>query len=158
MCCDKLKILLSGIKEECISNSTVAQENGKKITFKSYKAEQICKLKVDDCHLPSGMHKKCDYLFYTCSSNEIHLVELKGTDVETACLQIAKTYDIISNDIHSRKNDIGDKVCIKTINFKGYLISSSVPNATEIKFRKMQDKIKKEKGFLIKKYHKQHSV
>ena len=81
----------------------------------------------------------------------MHFVELKGTDVETASQQIVKTYDIIHSDL--------SKNCCKVIpNYKAHLVSSSVPNATEIKFRKLQEKILKEKSLLIKKYHKQHTI
>lgn len=158
MCCNTLKFILSNVNDEHISHSTVAEENGKKITYTKLKSNEICKLRLDNCHFPSQKHKKCDFLFYICKTNEIHLVELKGTDVEHGCNQIAEAYSLITKDLNSKSTEIKEKFKIESMSFKGYIVSSAVPKATEIKFRKLQEKIMKEKKLLIKKSHNHCSI
>lgn len=152
MCCEMLRKIIKDIKPCCLSNSNVAEENGKKITFSKFKPNEICRLKLDKCHIDETK-KKCDYLFYTCKTKEIHLVELKGTDVEYGCLQIIESHKRIAIDIKENFNESAKDYIIDDIKFKGYIVSSSVPKSTEIRFRKLQEKIYREKKIFIKKYH-----
>ncbi|MDN4164435.1 hypothetical protein QWY31_02925 [Cytophagales bacterium LB-30] len=144
MCCTDLKEELGG-SIECYSNSNVASENGKQFRIEKPNNVELCKVQIDGCLIQNQAVDKCDYLFKICQSNQIFLVELKGTDVIHAVNQITSTYDQIRNKIDE-----------PPINYKGFIISSSVPRAAEQNFRKQQEKVLKQKGFLIKKGHQKH--
>lgn len=144
MCCNDLKKKIGG-SNKCYSNSNAATENGKQFRIDKPNDISICKVQVDGCLIKNNAILKCDYLFKICQSSQIFLVELKGTDVIHAVSQITSTYDQI-------KNKIGEP----SSNYKGFIISSSVPRAAEHNFRKQQEKVLKQKGFLIKKGHKIH--
>jgi hypothetical protein len=70
---------------------------------------------------------------------------LKDTDVETATEQIIQTYEILNAKLKAEP----DK-------FTGIIVSSSVPAATEQRFRRLQEKALRDKKLRIKKTHNLH--
>ena len=141
MCCNELKDRLGGA-DDCYSSSNVASENGKQFRIEKPNNINLCKVQVDGCLINNNDVLKCDYLFKICQTNQVFLVELKGTDVIHAINQIVSTYEQIKGDLAQLAS-----------NYKGFIISSSVPRAAEQNFRKQQERILKQKGFIIKKGH-----
>lgn len=141
MCCNELRDCLGG-EENCYSNSNVASENGKQFRIEKPNNISLCKVQVDGCLINDNTVLKCDYLFKICETNQVFLVELKGTDVIHAINQITSTYDQLHGDLNQPAS-----------NYKGFIISSSIPRAAEQNFRKQQERVLKQKGFIIKKGH-----
>jgi hypothetical protein len=146
MCCEHLKETLGAQgKSDCFSNSTTAAENGKKFSLENPDRKTICRIKIDGCLANSAKVIKCDYLFAICKNDKkevskYYLVELKGTDVVHAVKQIISTFESINEHIKA-----------PAANYRGFLISSAVPRATEQRFRRLQDDCFKKKKFLITK-------
>jgi hypothetical protein len=147
MSCEKLKQVLE-VKPDnnCFAVATSAKEGAKKFSFLNRSNKNICRVHVDDCLITDKSIKKCDYLFKVNEDQLYYLVELKGTDVDNAIQQIISTYDIVNEKIKSDAQ-----------NFKGVIVSSSVPSATEQRFRKLQERCFKEKRLKIIKTHIQHT-
>ena len=142
MCCKSFKKKLGSDLHECFSNSTSVKEKGKEFRIENISSDDICKLQIDDCFIKSKEEIKCDYLFYFCKTEEIFLVELKGTDIEHALKQVIATFKKINNYLK-----------FSSKKYTGFIVSSSVPKATEQRFRKAQENILKQEGLLIKKVH-----
>jgi hypothetical protein len=146
MSCKALQQLLDiADRGHCFSISSTAQEHGKKFRFNNSNHKTICRVKVDDCLITSQATKKCDYLFSVREDKSYYLVELKGLGVADAVEQIVKTFDLVNVKIKAKPEQ-----------FTGIIVSSSVPAATEQKFRKLQEKWRREKQLRIKKTHWQH--
>ena len=146
MCCESLKEALDAkSKANCFSQSTVAEEKGKKFSFNNSVRKGICRVKVDNCLIENKNIPKCDYLFKVCEAEEknskYYFVELKGVNVDHAVTQIIKTFEMVRSKLKQSPPE----------NYKGYVISSAVPSATEQKFRKLQDKCLKEHKLSITK-------
>jgi hypothetical protein len=147
-CCTKLKNDLNyPDKDRCFSLKTTAKVNAKTFRIENNSNKSICRVEVDGCLIDSIDVLKCDYMFKICETNEYFLVELKGTDVTHAVKQIVSTYDIIRRQLLLSAN-----------NFKGFIVSSSVPRAAEQRFRQLKEKTFKEKKLLIKKVHNDEKV
>jgi len=138
MCCKAWKSKLNSKLHHCFVSSNVAKENGKEFRIENLASHQVCRLEVDGCYIDNDNKVKCDYAFLICQSSELILVELKGNDVVHAVKQIVETYKELKNSGSS---------------FSGFIVSSSVPKATESRFRKLQDEVQNKFGFLIKKVH-----
>src|SRR5690348_2840492 len=146
MCCEELQNQLEANNaDECFSNSSSAKERGKKFIFDNRSGKTVCRVKVDNCLIASTNFKKCDFLFKVCELDKYYLVELKGGGIDDAIKQIVSTYDIVNAKIKAVSG-----------NYIGIIVSSSVPSGTEQKFRKLQEKYLKSKGFLISKTHIKH--
>lgn len=141
MCCKEL-IKELGVPEECVSNSHVASEKGKKIELTLKQGVEVCRIKIDGCAVKSKSIQKCDFLFKVCQTNKFYFVELKGQDVVTAVKQILSTVQ-----------ELEKKSGLKITNHEGIIVSSTVPRATEHRFRKLQEKMRKEHGLKITKAH-----
>jgi hypothetical protein len=147
MSCVKLKQVLEVEPDNnCFDAATSASEGGKRFSFLNINRKAICRVHIDDCLITNKKVKKCDYLFNVSEDNLYYLVEFKGLAVDEAVLQIISTYEIVNEKI---KQDAQ--------NFKGVIVSSSVPAGTEQKFRTLQEKCFKEKRLKITKTHIQHT-
>ena len=147
MCCSELqKQLEAPTKTDCFSPSSGAKENGKKFNFDNRSHKTICRVRVDGCLITSQEVKKCDFLFKVCEDDRYYLVELKGGAVDEAVLQIISTFDIVNAKVKT----LPEK-------YAGVIVSSSVPAGTEQKFRRLQEKVYREKHLRIKKTHFQHT-
>ncbi len=147
MSCSELqKVLETNNKENCFSESTSAMENGKKFSFENKSKKSVCRAKIDHCLITSIEVKKCDFLFMVKENNKYYLVELKGTRAIEAAQQIISTYKIVNLKI----NTIPE-------NYKGIIVSSSVPAGTEQRFRQMQSKWYRDYRLRITKTHFHHT-
>jgi hypothetical protein len=146
MCCAELQVILASPDKDCFSERTVAREKGKKFTLDNRTGQPVCRVKIDNCLTTSRQTRKCDFLFKACGPDKYFLVELKGIDISDAVLQIVSTYNTISPRINKKPEQ-----------FKGVVVSSSVPAATDQKFRRLQEKHYREKRLLITKTHFHHT-
>jgi hypothetical protein len=147
MSCEKLKqVLEAKTDNNCFAAATSAKEGGKKFSFLNRSNKNICRVHVDDCLITDKTIKKCDYFFAVNEDQSYYLVEFKGIAVDEAILQIISTYEIVNEKIKSDAR-----------NFKGVIVSSSVPSATEQRFRKLQERCFREKRLKIIKTHIQHT-
>lgn len=147
MSCVKLKQVLEVEPDNnCFETATSAREGGKRFSFLNITRKTICRVHIDDCLITDKTVKKCDYLFNVNEDNLYYLVEFKGVAVDEAVRQIISTYEIVNEKI---KQDAQ--------NFKGVIVSSSVPAGTEQKFRRLQERCFKEKRLKITKTHIQHT-
>ncbi|WP_431213802.1 hypothetical protein ACQ86N_02560 [Puia sp. P3] len=148
MSCTALQQLLDPSNadfEVCFSTSSAAQEHGKKFRFENNGMKAICRVKVDGCLITSQQTKKCDYLFAVREDKAYYLVELKGINIDNAVAQIIQTFDIVNA-----------KVKATPLSYTGVIVSSSVPAAAEQRFRRLQEKVYREKHLRIKKTHVHH--
>lgn len=85
-----------GIPEECISNSSSAQEKGRRFSIRprrSNQIDEIWRIQVDGCWMQDDV-KRVDYLFWGQSATGqrvVMLVELKGKNFGRALEQIERT-------------------------------------------------------------------
>lgn len=146
MSCEKLKQVLEAAPgNKCFTTVTNAKERGKRFSFENKNKKSICRVHVDGCFITDNSIKKCDYLFFVNEIHKYYLIELKGVHVSEAVEQIVSTYHIINEKIKSNAQ-----------NYKGVIVSSSVPSATQQKFRKLQEQCLKELGLKIIKTHILH--
>ena len=147
MSCEKLKQTLEVTSDNgCFATATSAKEGGKKFSFYNRSNKSICRVHIDDCLITDKTIKKCDYFFSVKEDESYFLVEFKGIAVDEAIQQILSTYEIVNEKIKSDAQ-----------NFKGVIVSSSVPSATEQRFRKLQERCFKEKRLKIIKTHIKHT-
>lgn len=145
MPCVGLKTILEAEnKNDCFDNSPVAKEHGKKFSFKNTTNKTICRVKVDNC-LITGVEKRCDFFFKIETPAKYYLVELKGVNIDDGIKQIISTYETVNSKIKTMPQ-----------NYTGFIVSSSIPNATQQRFRRLQDKCLREKKLKIRKTHVQH--
>ena len=79
-----------GIPAGCISNSSIASENGRTFRIIMQRGDQVWRVKVDHCWLHERDGAKTDYLFWCqCATGQkyIFLVELKGKNFGQALEQ-----------------------------------------------------------------------
>jgi hypothetical protein len=143
MACGNLTTLLNG-NMVCFSNSSSANELGKRFTFRNPEQKPICRVKIDDCYITDGAIKKCDFLFEV-GGDHYYLVELKGTDIATAIEQIVNTFEIVNA-----------KIKTSATKYKGIVVSSGVPSSANQKFRNMADKVRRDKKIVISRTTNQH--
>ena len=104
MCCEHIIKAFDADKACIQSNSLRADESGNKfrIEIPDGSTEQFCCIHVDHKEkkkvglIAEGSKKKCDYWFRRCLSKNNHsehnyFVELKGSDLKQAFLQIIET-------------------------------------------------------------------
>jgi hypothetical protein len=146
MPCTELRTVLDATedKTECFDNSTVAKEGGKKFSFNNTSNKSICRVKVDNC-LITGQQRRCDYLFKVVELSKYYLVELKGVNIDEGVEQIISTFEFVNKKIKASSEA-----------YSGIIVSSSVPNAAQQKFRRLQEKHYREKKLMIRKTHFQH--
>lgn len=136
MCCEKLPFVGN---TQCLDKKAAAKENGKRFCYRQ--PGSFCRIRVDGCLIKDSGEKRCDYAYYLCLSKTLLLVELKGTDVATAVFQILSTKDFF-----------GKSKC-EIESYKGVIVSSSVPAATETQFRKLQAIALRDNNVMITKHH-----
>ncbi len=146
MPCTELRSVLqiSDDKINCFNNSTVANEVGKRFAFNNTSNKSICRVRIDDC-LITGPRKKCDFLFKVVELGKYYLVELKVVKINEGVEQIISTFDIIN-----------EKIGAPPEAYSGIIVSSSVPRAADLKFRKLLEKYYREKKLMIKKTQFRH--
>ncbi|MCL2348115.1 MAG: hypothetical protein FWC50_07615 [Planctomycetaceae bacterium] len=84
-------------------SEVVCREKGIQYKLINRKNHEIAKIQVDGGVFPSSEHKKCDWLLVDCEELFGVLVELKGTDCQTAIQQIDKTLDLIKNKLKNHQ-------------------------------------------------------
>jgi hypothetical protein len=97
-----------GIPEKCVSNSSSAEEKGRRFSIHPQPGDEIWRVHVDGCWVRDNV-KRVDYLFWGRSASSrqvILLVELKGQDFGGALQQIESTLQRLcrrsgSNIIHT---------------------------------------------------------
>jgi hypothetical protein len=96
--------------------------NERKSTFRIVSKDQIIVLKVDDCLIKSKTEKKMDYLVLNCDKREAIFLELKGSNIDDASIQILNSKKILSKNL----KDFTHKAIIVLNNFnKNDLFSTS---------------------------------
>lgn len=143
MACENLTNLLNG-DAACYSNNGAANEKGKRFSFYNPSQKPICRVRVDDCLIKDKNIKKCDFLFEVDASS-YYLVELKGTDIETAIGQIVNTFEIVN-----------ERINVPASSYKGIVVSSGVPSSANQAFRNMADRVRRDKKFIISRTTNQH--
>lgn len=136
-CCKELHKEL-GCLPECISIGTVAEEKCKKFRIESFdKNEVFCKVKVDNCCIISETTKKADFAFKRCKTGEFYIVELKGTDLDTAFKQVC----VVAKFLNERKVD--------KRNIWGFIVATRVPK-NDTRIGKFKEQFKKDVGRELK--------
>ena len=85
-------------------SEVLCEENGIQYKLINCRGHEIAKIKVDGGVFSSDVsesneHKKCDWLLVDCDEVFGILVELKGTDCQTAIKQIDETLNQMKNDL-----------------------------------------------------------
>ncbi len=90
------------IKKKCIEilsiPKIVCEENNQKIIFINKSRKQVSKIHVDGCQITEG--KRCDFLILY-NHNE-HFIELKGSDIKHAIMQLSESIKILGSSINKR--------------------------------------------------------
>jgi hypothetical protein len=81
--------------EETKQKRIVCKEKGRTFTGLNKKGKPILKVEVDGCLKFEG--NKCDWLLIDVCEDIAYFVELKGSEVKHALLQLKNTIKIISN-------------------------------------------------------------
>lgn len=96
---------MKDFKEECyedVNDSNIKfEEKGKSITFKNPGRRGFRKVIVDGCQIIEG--DKCDYLLVDLDNGNEYFVELKGTDVGHALLQLDMSLKQLSDKDNKSK-------------------------------------------------------
>jgi hypothetical protein len=99
--------------EEIESNRLIVrEEKGKKITLLNQQKDDVKVVEVDGCEIVEG--NRCDWLFVKIADendNDEIFVELKGSDIKHACLQIEKSIPQLTKNANKLKHAI--VVCSK---------------------------------------------
>lgn len=82
----------------------VREEKSKKITFLNKDKSEVNVIEVDGCKIIAG--NKCDWLFIEVKNQYEIFVELKGSDIKHACLQIETTIPQLTQDKDKIKHAI----------------------------------------------------
>lgn len=82
--------------EQLVKHSKIVlRENRSTMVFNNPGRKKVRKILIDDCVITNG--SRCDFLLITDDSTE-HFVELKGSDVEHALVQLVSTIKQTSTD------------------------------------------------------------
>lgn len=147
MCCNHLKKILEidNTKDSCFSNSSSADENGKKFLLENPGQKLVCRVKVDNCLVEDNTISKCDYFFTVCNKKsqkteieKYFFVELKGGDVGHAVKQIDATFKLLNKSLKAPAQ-----------NCKGVIIATRVPSGTDQGFRRLQDEFYRKNRFQV---------
>lgn len=84
--------------------------------------------------LITGAEKKCDSFFKIETPAQYYFAEPKGVNVDVGIKQIISNYETVNSKIKAMPQ-----------NYTGFIVSSSIPNATQQRFRRLQDKCLREK-------------
>jgi hypothetical protein len=99
--------------EEIESNRLIVrEEKGKKITLLNKQKDDVKVVEVDGCEIVEG--NRCDWLFVKIADEDDNyeiFVELKGSDIKHACLQIEKSIPQLTQNANKLKHAI--VVCSK---------------------------------------------
>jgi hypothetical protein len=79
----------------------VREENKRKITLVNEVEEPVKIVEVDGCKITKG--NRCDWLFVHINNQAEIFVELKGSDIKHACLQIETTIHQLTMDLEKLK-------------------------------------------------------
>lgn len=113
----------------------VLSENKSRITFINKGQKDIEQVKVDGCAVKNGL--KCDYMLIEDTEME-HFIELKGSDIDHAILQLIDTFKKLSK-------------CAKSHNKCAYIISTRCPlTSTKIQNEKVRFKKHYNSSLIIK--------
>lgn len=145
MACAELQQKLNG-RASCFSNSSAASENGKRFSFKNPNNLTICKVQVDGCLINDQNKKKCDFFFSVPQVNKYYLVELKGKHIEIALEQITETFVHVNKNLQESPDQ-----------YKGLIVSSTVPKSANQRFKNQQEKIFKKHRLWIERKQIRHS-
>ena len=102
---------------QCVVNSKVATENGKRFEIDS--TEEFSRIKIDGCLINSQQIQKCDFGFRRIINDDFYFVELKGKDIKTAKEQIISTINHFENNL----------IKIPKNKRFAFIISSKIPKA-----------------------------
>lgn len=85
---------------KCATETThkiiTAEENKRKLILNNPSQRLVRKIQIDGCLPVEG--KRCDYMFEIDKpTTEVIYLELKGCDIEKACLQLTETIDLFLN-------------------------------------------------------------
>jgi hypothetical protein len=88
--------------EEIVKHRIIArEEKGKRISLLNELKEKVKVVKVDGCEIVEG--NRCDWLFVQIKpANEI-FVELKGSDIRRACLQLETSINQMTMNLDKDK-------------------------------------------------------
>jgi hypothetical protein len=114
--------------EEVAFPRIVCEENGRKITFVNPQGFKVTKIQVDGCLIKDQNQNKCDWL--VIAKEVEHFVELKGSDLKTAEIQLTTSIERLSKDYKAGRK------------FFAFMIVSSVPRKG-VKVQELQLKFRK---------------
>lgn len=121
---------------QCKLGSTESNPTGKgkETTFKLLNPNKkvVDKFIVDDCLLLAYQrNEKCDFLFRVKESNNVFIVECKGSDILKAVSQLYSTLNILKDELNN-------------FTIKGRIISTKVysPNIRDINYSRLRAKLK----------------
>ena len=134
------------IPQECLSEKSSVSENKSTFKIEDAKNYTLCCIKVDDCWIKNIDVKKCDYLFYIHEPVLFIFVELKGSDIKSAFLQIEHTFLRLKEKI---------KKC--NGKFLGCITASFVPNHANQIIRELKMKALRDHQLKIEVKNKQYN-
>lgn len=147
-CCKDLAERLKVEKHlDCFSPKTVASEQGKEFRIVNKSKKAICRVRIDNCLIKSRSTKKCDFLFKVCASKRYLLVELKGSNVEDGFAQLVSTFDYLKS-----------KLEVEPEHFEGFIVSTQVPRAANLKVRKLQGQTWKKYQLRVQIKSREHTL
>jgi len=116
----------------------ISVEEKKKIySARNKNQNEVCLIRIDDCLIEEG--NKCDYLLLNCDSKVSYFIELKGKDMLHAVEQIDRSIDLLIN-----------KISEYAVNARIVLKKVYPPDLKSNKYKKLEKKLKKYKGTLLK--------
>ena len=104
-------------------------------------------MRIDDCLIKLKDIKKCDFLFKICESERYLLVELKGSNVEDGFAQLVNTFRYLK-----------DKLGIESKHFEGFIVSTQVPRAANLKVRRLKEQFLRKHQLLVQVTSRQHHL
>jgi hypothetical protein len=115
-----------------------AEEKGKKYIGHNISGKLFSRFRVDGCLIKEG--KKCDFLILDCEEKKAYFIELKGKDILNALEQIDRSIEVL----FSKLNDFN-------INARIVLSKLNPPDLRSSKYIKLERKLKRWKGTILKK-------
>lgn len=87
---DPLQLFRNGKPEKSKKKEIVFSENKSVFRARNPKQKSVCSFQIDGFLIQQG--PRCDYGLWV-EDSRVFLIELKGRDVDHACLQLESTYD-----------------------------------------------------------------
>lgn len=127
--------------EEYTDNrSTISVEENKRKYLAHNKAKsEVCLIRVDDCLIKEGV--KCDFLLLNCDQKKSYFIELKGKDILHAIEQIDRTISLLYEKIDSYSYSVNARIVLTKV---------YPPDLRSNEYKKLERKLKKMKGNLVK--------